>query len=349
MSIDSEIAEQPRTVLRAARAARRAAPAVGTALADRPITHVVIAARGTSDNAARYAQYRWGRTLRLPVALATPSLYATDRPPRLDGALVVGVSQSGASPDLVRVLEVAAAQGRPTVAVTNAVDSPLAGAATAVVPLDVGPEEAVAATKTYTGQLVALTVLGGVLAGALGGAGGSDLATDRIGDDVAEVLATDPVTPLLAEVIGTADRIALVGRGTDMATVGEWALKLQELAGVLAHPWSSADFRHGPFALAAQGLPVVVVATDPAHRDEAHQLAEDLDRAGARVGLARAGAPSPDTTAAPGPRVDLPGAGPVAGAVVAAVAAQLATVALTRARGLDPDAPALIRKVTRTR
>ena len=347
MSIDTEIAEQPQTVLRAARAARRAAPAVRAALDGHAISHVVIAARGTSDNAARYAQYLWGRRLRLPVALATPSLYAADRPPRLDGALVVGVSQSGASPDLVRVLEVAAAQGCPTVAVTNVVDSPLAGAAAAVVSLEVGHEEAVAATKTYTGQLVALTVLGGVLAEVPGGAVGEDL--DGIGDAVTAVLATDPVTPLLAAVIGTADRIALVGRGTDMATVGEWALKLQELAGVLAHPWSSADFRHGPFALAAQGLPVIVVATDPAHRDEAHQLAEDLDRAGARVGLVRAGVPSPDTTAAPGRHVDLPGAGPVAGAVVAAVAAQMATVALTRARGLDPDAPALIRKVTRTR
>lgn len=348
MSIDTEIAEQPQTVLRAARAARRAAPAVSAALAGHAISHVVIAARGTSDNAARYAQYLWGRRLRLPVALATPSLYATQRPPRLDGALVVGVSQSGASPDLVRVLEVAAAQGRPTVAVTNLDDSPLAGAAAAVVPLDVGPEEAVAATKTYTGQLVALTVLGTALAGTLGGAGPA-VNTDDIGEAVTAVLAADPVTPLLAEVIGTADRIALVGRGTDMATVGEWALKLQELAGVLAHPWSSADFRHGPFALAAQGLPVVVVATDPAHRDEAQQLVEDLDRAGARVGLVRAGAVSSDAVAGTDRQVDLPGVGPVAGAVVAAVAAQLATVALTRARGLDPDAPALIHKVTRTR
>ena len=349
MSIDHEIAEQVTSIPSAARAAEAAGPLVRAALDGHDLTHVLIAARGTSDNAARYAQYLWGRRLGLPVGLTTPSLFATPTPPRLDGALVVGISQSGASPDLVRVLEVAASQGRPTIAVTNVTGSPLARVAGAVVPLDVGHEAAVAATKTYTGQLTALTVLTDHLAAVTGRAAGpSAPALQAVAADVERVIADASVTPLLADVLDGADRVALVGRGTDLATVGEWALKLQELAGVLAHPWSSADFRHGPFALAARGLPVVVVATDPDHAAEAHRLAEDLDEAGARVGLVRS-ARAEGWWTPPAPRLaELPGHGATAGAVVGAVAAQLATVALTRARGLDPDAPALIRKVTRT-
>src|SRR5581483_12339897 len=122
--------------------------------------YVLIASRGSSSNAARYAQDLLGRAQRVPVAFATPSLYTLyGQPPRLDGALVLGISQSGRSPDVVAVLAEARRQGRPTLALTNDAGSPLAQAAEAVLPLEAGEEHAVAATKTYTNSLGAVALL----------------------------------------------------------------------------------------------------------------------------------------------------------------------------------------------
>ncbi|HUG84429.1 MAG TPA: SIS domain-containing protein [Euzebya sp.] len=351
MSIDGEIGDQPRTITRAVAAAGRSAEAVAAlvqAAAERPLglTHILIAARGTSDNAARHAQYVWGHHLRMPVALTTPSLFAGPHPPRLRGCLVLGISQSGASPDLVGVLRAAHDARQPTVAVTNHPESPLAEQADVVIAMDVGREHAVAATKTYTAQLACLDAMTDALATGLDlPAPGLTGQLALVPDAVQRVLEEDLATPQVLRLLEGLDRCAVVGRGLDMATVGEWALKLQELSGVLAHAWSTADFRHGPFALAAGGLPVLLVSTDPAHRAETVALAIDLVAAGAAPVLL-GDAPPRDL---PCPVVALPSSGPVAGAYTAAVAAQLATVALTRHRGGDPDRPDLISKVTLTR
>ena len=122
--------------------------------------YVVIASRGSSSNVARYAQYLLGRAHRVPVMFATPSLYTIyEQPPRLAGAAVIGISQSGASPDVASVLAEARRQGRPTIALTNVGDSPLAREADAVLPLEAGEERAVAATKTYLNSLGAIALL----------------------------------------------------------------------------------------------------------------------------------------------------------------------------------------------
>ena len=121
--------------------------------------YALIAARGSSDHAATYAKYAWAALAGYPVALATPSLqtlYHTS--PRMSGALVVGISQSGQSPDIVAVLEEGKRQGRPTLAITNDASSPLAAAADHVVELHTGPERSIAATKTYTAQLVVMVL-----------------------------------------------------------------------------------------------------------------------------------------------------------------------------------------------
>ena len=121
---------------------------------------MLIASRGSSSNAARYAQYLLGRAHRVPVAFATPSLFTLyEQPPRLDGALVVGISQSGESPDVVEVLREAKRQGRPSIAITNSPSSPLGLAADAVVKLEAGKEQAVAATKTYVNSLGAIALI----------------------------------------------------------------------------------------------------------------------------------------------------------------------------------------------
>src|SRR5262249_14442213 len=155
--LESELAEQPAALARLPDRPTEHARAVSALLRRDDVRYVLIASRGSSSNAARYAQYLLGRAQRVPVMFATPSLYTIyEQPPRLDGAVVVGISQSGASPDVISVLSEARRQGRPTIALTNRADSPLAHEADAVLPLEAGEERAVAATKTYVNSLGAV-------------------------------------------------------------------------------------------------------------------------------------------------------------------------------------------------
>src|SRR5215211_6662979 len=162
--VRAEIAEQPAAVARVLADADGAIAAAAEEIRRRRPRYAVIAARGSSDNAARYAQHVLGRLCGLPVALATPSLHTVyDAPLRYDGAVVLGISQSGASPDVVAVLESARDQGCVTVAITNDAGSPMAAAATHVIELQAGEERSVAATKTYTTSLAAVAGLAAAL------------------------------------------------------------------------------------------------------------------------------------------------------------------------------------------
>lgn len=342
MSLWDEIHQQPDVLRDVIASAEACVPTIRRALVEADIRYVAVAARGTSDNAARFAQYLWTRRTSRPVMLATPSAYDRANPPRMHGALVVGVSQSGRSPDLVRVLSEARRQGCPTIAVTNDDASPLARAATHLVPLGAGPERAVAATKTYTAQLAALAVLADALPGDGERGAGRPLAV--VPDAVASVLQAG-TGARLAQVLAGSDRCAVVGRGLDLATAHEWALKMTELTGVLAHAWSSADFRHGPIALAEEGFPVLLVSTDPAHGEEMVDLLRDVVSRGARAGMVTDRAVDGGVALVE----SLPSAGPIAGVITGALAAQLATYQVARDRGRDPDAPRGIRKVTLTR
>lgn len=300
-------------------------------------THVVVAARGTSDNVARYAQYVWGARNRLAVGLTTPSLFGPlDAPPSLAGALVVGISQSGESPDLIRVLETAQHQGRPTLAITNQPDSPLAGHADVVLDLGAGPERAVAATKTYTSSLTAVAVVSEAMAG--NGTAALDSLAARVWDAVVQPAGEIPDT--LVE----SDRCVVIGRGFQLATTFEWALKLQELAYLLAQPYSAADFFHGPVAVIEPGFPVLIVATSGETYEQTASLAADLVQRGCHVMTMTDLADTPGTQRIMVPRVD-----PWLAPIVAAPALQRFSHALALARGLDPDEPRGLTKVTRTR
>lgn len=298
-------------------------------------THVVIAARGTSDNAARYAQYVWGARNRLTVGLTTPSLFGPlDAPPSLEGALVVAISQSGESPDLVRVVEAAQAQGRPTLTITNHPDSPLATTADVVLDLGAGEERAVAATKTYTASLAAVAIVSDALAGRP-----HELST--VADAVANALATP--LPDMAETLVNSDRCVVLGRGYQLATAFEWALKLQELTYLLAQPFSAADFQHGPVAVIEEGFPVLVVATSGPTFAETAGVAADLMGRRCHV-LTITDDDAPGTQ-----RIAIPRVEPWLSPIVAAPVLQRFAHDLARARGLDPDAPRGLHKVTRTR
>jgi len=305
-----------------------------------PVEFVVLAARGTSDHAAIYAQYVLAVRNSLTSALAAPSAISVfGGHPRMDKALVIGISQSGQSPDVVGVLAEAASQGAVTLAITNDPDSPLGAAARHVLDLRAGPELAVAATKTYTAQLAAVALLSDALAGA------DDPALAAIPDALATALGAEASAAEAAGHLATLDRCLVLGRGFDYATSREWALKLQELAQVLAHSFSGADVAHGPIVLAGASLPVLAVVSP--------------GEASAALGpvLARArDAGAPLLIAADASRTDLPDAlrlpvpavPPWLAPLAAIVPCQLFAYHLARAKGLATEAIAGLDKVTLT-
>jgi glucosamine--fructose-6-phosphate aminotransferase (isomerizing) len=345
MSLRDEIGQQPAVAARLLGEGRASINAVAAALRARPIDYAVIAARGTSDHAAIYAQYVLGIRQRLPVALATPSaisIYGVA--PRFERALVLGISQSGASPDVVGVVAAARAQGAPTVALTNTPDSPLAAAAEHVMELRAGPELAVAATKTYGAELLCLALLSEALAGV------ADPAAERALHDLPAVLeqalATEPLVADVARRQAAMGACVVLGRGYDYATAREWALKLKELAYVAAEPYSAADFEHGPLALIEPGFPVLAVAAGRAASGLPllRRLREEFQAQLLVVSdLPELCALGHDAVLLPGGLPDwlLP--------IAAVVPAQLYAYHLTRAKGLDTELPRHIQKVTRTR
>src|SRR5512138_1037617 len=164
MTLHSEILEQPERLAALLEKQRRTVLEIAEVIRSRNVQYAFLAARGTSDNAGRYANYLWGAHNGLPLALATPSLFTYyQTPPYLKGALVIGVSQSGQSPDIVSVLEECRKQGCLTLAITNEPDSPLAETADLVLDIQAGAEKAVAATKTYTTELMAIAMISAAL------------------------------------------------------------------------------------------------------------------------------------------------------------------------------------------
>jgi len=344
MTLLDEINEQPEVLARLFASQRQVAADIADRWHRLSPTHVLIAARGTSDNAGRYAQYLWGQRAGLTVGLAAPSLFGHDAtPPRLTGAAVVGISQSGASPDLVAVLEEAGRQGRPTLAITNEPESPLAAAADQVLALGAGPERAVAATKTYTAQLGAVALI----ASALAPEGQDDAAFDAVPGAVSAALGSRDEIAAVADRWRDVDRCAVLGRGTGLATAHEWALKLQELAYALAQPASTADFAHGPRAVVEEGFPVLGVATHGPWLADVLQTVTELRAIGARTLLLtdrpdEVGEVADDVLSIPAEVPDW------LAPLVSIVPAQLWCREVAVARGHDPEQPRGLTKVTLT-
>ena len=332
-----EIMEQPQVLARFLDEQAENATQIAAAIRANNACYMVLAARGTSDNAARYAQYLFGATARLPVALATPSLFSIyHTPPQMQNSLVLGVSQSGQSPDIVAVVEEGKRQGALTVAVTNIPTSPLAQAADYVLPLGAGEERAVAATKTYTAQLAALALL------AVQFTGDDErlAALRRVPEAMEETLALEEQIVHAAQRYVYATECVVLGRGYNYATAFEIALKLKELTYIVTEPYSSADFRHVPVAIVERGFPAVVVAPQGAvlARELAAREAEliviseeedalQLARTPLRLPVALPEWLAPFTCVVPG---------------------QLLALHVTLAKGYDPDHPRGLKKVTET-
>jgi len=344
MGLKSEIMEQPAVLERLFASQAKNVQAVARAVRGREVNYLFLAARGTSDNAGLYAKYLYGSFNHLPVAMATPSLFSIyDTPPALKNALVVGISQSGQSPDIISVLAEGKRQGAPTLAIVNAPGSPMAESADFVIDICAGAEEAVAATKTYTAQLMAIAML----SAALDGDDGRLAALERTPRLVEETLKLDAAIERAAERYRYMERCVVLARGYNYATAHEWSLKLKELSYVTAAPYSSADFQHGPVAVVSQGFPVFAVVPRGAilgnmlallsqlvseHRVELLVISNEVEA----LSLAYVPLSLPD---------DLP---EWLSPLVSIVPAQLFCYHLTQAKGYDTEAPRGLRKITLT-
>jgi glutamine---fructose-6-phosphate transaminase (isomerizing) len=341
--LEHEIGEQPEV---AARLLDRMLPLVGDLrdhLTSRGAEQVLLVARGSSDNAARYAQYLWPARAGVTVTLATPSLTTVyGRRPDVSRQAVVAVSQSGRSPDVVSVVEQARDAGRPTLAVTNDASSPLAEAAELVVDLGAGPERSVAATKTYTASLLAIAVLSGVWADDPSDPGQLHRVPAALGEAVTRATGVEQAAALVAG----ADRAVSVGRGLNLSTAHETALKITELTGSLVAPFSPADLMHGPVAAVGPSVPALLVAPEEAATASVLEAVPELRRRGAPVVLL-GGPETPDVL-----RVGLPAAADLPGwlsPLTAVVLGQLVAWRAAELRGVDVDRPGDLSKVTLTR
>lgn len=339
-----EMAEQP--AILAAVASRRAELArIGARLWSPRPPLVVLVARGTSDNAAIYARYLLEALLEIPVSLAAPSVYTLyGANPRVEGAVVLACSQSGASPDLLEVVASTRRAGATTVALVNNIESPLAAVAEHVIDVGAGAEHSVAATKSFTAELMTLAAL--VLPtdrGAL--AAQAYEALERVPDAVERVLAGREDVEAWARSHGDWRTAYVIGRGFAYPVALEVALKFKEMAGIKAEGYSAADVRHGPIALSGPELPFILVGGRGAAASDMAELAQAARRAGSPTVALSDFAPLREQATEALGYPELPE--PVA-PIAAAVLGQMAAYFLALGRGVHPGAPSSIRKVTRT-
>jgi len=331
-----EVAEQP-AVFDSLVARRSDIEAVARLIAERRPRFALLAARGSSDHAALYAKYLIEVLLELPAGLVSPStttLYGA-RPDFTD-VLYLSVSQSGGSPDLVAATEAARAQGARTVAVTNTPSSPLSDAAELSVDIKAGEELAVAATKTYTATLLSLYLLVDAVRG------GSGEAVAGIGELSATALAA-PIEDAVAR-FRDIERVVTTGRGYSSATAAEAALKLAETSYLGARSYSGADLLHGPVAAIDDRTGVVAVTSKGRGGTAMRDVVETVHGRGASV-LA-VGSAAGDMRA--DLRITLPETAEEVTPILEILPLQRLALALSLARGGDPDNPRGLNKVTRT-
>ncbi|MDZ4769171.1 MAG: SIS domain-containing protein [Chloroflexota bacterium] len=339
-----EIAQQPDVIAALIGDQRDAMQRIAAAVHTFDPAFVVIAARGTSDNAARYAQYTFGVHLGKMVALATPSVHTLyDAAPDMRRALVIGVSQSGQSADVRQVITDARAQGALTLTITNDAGSPLARAAEYHVPIGAGDEKSVAATKSYTAQLTAFALLTAALADK------AELwdAIAHLPAWVGETLTRAATTHDWAQRYRYVERFAVIGRGYNYCTAFEISLKIKELCYITGEGYSEADFRHGPIATIGGGFPVIVVAPTGATFDQTRDLLIRLNERGAEC-LAITDSDALDTIAHRVLRIPA-GVPEWLSPIAAVVPGQVFAMHLAGIKGNPIDAPRGLTKVTNTR
>ena len=335
-----EIREQPEVLGRLLDEAWADVLAVARDLRDRRVRHMMLAARGTSDNAALYAKYLFEIVLGVPTALASPSaftLYETSM--ALEDVLVIGISQSGESRDVLQTILRSRELGAGTLCVTNDEASSMAGAADHHIFLRAGKEESVAATKTYTAELLVLYLL----VRALSGEGEPGAGVGRLPGLAREVLGS---TWRGTERYRYAEYLVVTSRGYNLATAQEAALKLMETTYVVAGAFSAADLRHGPIAMIGQDFPVIAVVPPGRAREGMVSLVESLSERGAEVAVI---CDDEALAGRAGVNFVVPGTCPEElSPILYGIPAQILAHDLALLKRLDPDAPRGLSKVTET-
>ncbi|MBI4912555.1 MAG: SIS domain-containing protein [Acidobacteria bacterium] len=333
-----EAREAPAAIARLLGACREECGDLGAHLRAHSPAGILTIARGSSDHAAQHTAYlimsRLGRLVTsLPMSLVTLYQAPLARP----GLLVLAFSQSGQSPDLVDPVRYFTQGGATTVALVNDAASPLAREAARVLPLRAGEERSVAATKTFIAQVAA----GMAIVSAWGEDPELERALPHLPDCLESALAADWSAGV--EALVHANRLFILGRGPGLAIATEAALKMKETCGIHAEAYSGAELHHGPMAIVEEGFHVLVFAPRGPAQAGLLSLAEDLRKRGARVLLAAPpGVPGATLPLVPGPHGDLD-------TLPAIQSFYVMVEALSRARGLDPDHPPHLSKVTRTR
>jgi glucosamine--fructose-6-phosphate aminotransferase (isomerizing) len=341
--LEREMREQGDSLAGRAARGRVEAQAAAELLRSDDVDYLMVVARGSSDNAARYGQYLFGAEAGLVVALAAPWLFSRGgRSPRLSGAAVLAISQSGRSPDVAAVLASARNQHRPTLAITNDTASPMAALADVVVDLNVGQERSVPATKTYTASLHALAQIAAALVPDQGWSEWLDRLPELVSETVeAQLAGRERFDPL-----ARFSPLTAVGRGFDYATAFETALKARELSGSPAEAYSPPDLLHGPVAAIDASTALWIASSG---LETSAETLDTLRGVTARAGLTTAVSPDARVLGLADIAVPMPTVPAWVGPIVAVVPGQAVALRLAELNGVDVDAPHGLQKVTLTR
>lgn len=338
-----EIHQQPVVIERLVTEPQASIQSLAAEINARKIHHIFIAARGTSDNAGRYAKYILGAFNQMDVSLATPSLFTVyNQPPNLSDSLVLGISQSGKSPDIVSVLREGHRQGALTAAITNTPESDLGKAARIVLDLQAGEEISLAATKTYTAQLTTLALL----STALSGSDSSRQELKTLPEKLGTIFNAEDAISALAERYRYMSHCVVIGRGFNYASAFEFSLKLKELTYSIAEPYSSADFLHGPVALVDRGFPVFVLAPSGKMGPQMMDLVQEVQKRQAEVVII---SDHPTILGMADHKLVLPvGIPEWLSPIAAIIPGQMFAMHLAHTRGFEVDQPRGLNKVTET-
>jgi glucosamine--fructose-6-phosphate aminotransferase (isomerizing) len=339
-----EIHEQPAALERTLNAEWKSIEELRSVLERQRPKLIMLAARGTSDNAAQFGRYLLEITTGIPVTLAAPSIFTLYRAPfQFDGVLVIAISQSGESTDTNLVLERARAQGARTIGITNEASSTLARIAEHTFLVHAGREKSVAATKTYTGQLLMLYMIAYAL--------GAQIAFDdlaRLPDWTSQALSLQPEIARRAERYRFMDHALVVGRGLNYSNAFEFALKLMETCYVVAERFSSADLLHGPIAMVEASFPAFLFTPSGVTWQGMREMLEKLNLLKAET-LVITDQNNPEAVTLNQRAVVVPVAlEEIFTPIPYIIPAQLFAACLADQKGLDPDRPRTLSKVTRT-
>jgi glucosamine--fructose-6-phosphate aminotransferase (isomerizing) len=342
--VETELREQPVALERFLAAETAHANEIAGGLVRDDIRYLLIVSRGSSSNVARYMQYLFGTVNRLPVSFATPSLYTVyEAPPQLGAAAAIGISQSGASPDVVAVLAEARQQDRPTLAITNDPKSPLAQAAEWVLPLHAGEERAVAATKTYLNSIAAVALLSTLAVGDKRRLEDLRAMPSAVAAQIDESLAGASALDGFRDVEGG----SVIARGVNYGAAFEIALKIRELSGAQFEAFSSADLMHGPIAAVTRERPAIVIAPSGRTLKSMRVAVDEVRARGSKVV-----AISDDRAFLEESDTQLPLVRKVPewlSPLLTVIPGQVAAVRLAQLRGANIDSPAGLNKITLTR